>query len=751
MNRRLFTGVFFLVSLCFIAGESYACPILKAIIAHPDPKWVMKRVEIGFDGSGSFCKDGTIVDCDWTLPGAYDVNYYKVNCPKDCVSCKFGTPGPRTVRLKVRDNKGRTDTDTCTVYVVAVDVDMSGVSEDDEETIGGYVGDNRDDDNLNGIPDIHDTTVNGENDLVEIGLSVEPNNLPGQVELNVGWSSAFKVWRYPDKRVLIIPSNDPCHWPCCERWPPSAVPKKLYLEGNGGGQYTLSLLYIDPNGNYVASDGVKYTGAGVELYMDGVEDSEYKTEEETIGGFIGLNDDDDNNNGIPDCNEGGPVINENDLKLITLAYVFPGSGNVTLKALAGGEKIRIWESPIKEGNSVSLPATFPGIPSSKSLYVEGIQTSLTPRDITLALEYPIGGKTFYDKIKATVVKVNLTSTDLYGTVPEPNEETPGAFIHFNLDNDDSSDNSVEGPKRPGADYANDTTTVTGEDDLKSLTMTMIPSLSEGIVVLTNTSSGEIWKSSTKGTGNRLLAYGSLSWDLSDPNKKSEFLSLCASPLYMEGAAGTGGEIALRYYSPGGSMVHLDKIKYTFIAADCGDQPRTEAEDIYVWSFDYQVWVLISGHKHRDWLEGEHNVLIRCEYSATQNIAARLWSSGKRCTIPEYNCIAYSVDETNIWYDETDIAEDYGDKDGIFELTDMDDFYQKKKGWSLITSGTDAEKAAQAEAMYYSNYHAARKKSCGCGAGKWIMYESKLGQWERIEHVWDQLNDSRYGTPIRFYK
>jgi hypothetical protein len=72
-------------------------------------------------------------------------------------------------------------------------------------------------------------------------------------------------------------------------------------------------------------------------------------------------------------------------------------------------------------------------------------------------------------------------------------------------------------------------------------------------------------------------------------------------------------------------------------------------------------------------------------------------------------------------------------------------------WSLITSGTDAEKAAQAEAMYYSNYHAARKRSCGCGAGKWIMYESKLGQWEKTEHVWDQLNDPTYGTVIRFYK
>jgi len=47
-------------------------------------------------------------------------------------------------------------------------------------------------------------------------------------------------------------------------------------------------------------------------------------------------------------------------------------------------------------------------------------------------------------------------------------------------------------------------------------------------------------------------------------------------------------------------------------------------------------------------------------------------------IPEYNCIAWSVDETDHWYNPDDIAWDYGDRDGDFELTAMDDFYYKKK-------------------------------------------------------------------------
>lgn len=54
-------------------------------------------------------------------------------------------------------------------------------------------------------------------------------------------------------------------------------------------------------------------------------------------------------------------------------------------------------------------------------------------------------------------------------------------------------------------------------------------------------------------------------------------------------------------------------------------------------------------------------------------------------------------------------------------------------------------------MYYSGFHAAKRKGCSCGAGKWIMFETKCGPYERIGHVWDQLNGTGYGEPWRFYK
>lgn len=332
-------------------------------------------------------------------------------------------------------------------------------------------------------------------------------------------------------------------------------------------------------------------------------------------------------------------------------------------------------------------------------------------------------------------------------VPEDDrEENPGAFVHFNLDNDNSSNNSVGAPKRPGADYLETTNPVTGEDDLKSLTMTLLPLLDFGSAVLSIPSGAKIWKSATKGSGNLVLESGSKTWDLSVESQRNEFYSLCSTGVFVEGVNTGSGNIVLRYINPPGAEIYSDTVKYTFIAADCGDQPRTEGEH-------YPG----AGESQRAAFERSFP-LKRCEWSIIDNRVTH-----------SYNCIAFSVDEY-IWYNPSDIDWIYGDKDYIFEDSDMDDFYDNKKVWSLISSGTDEEKANRAEAMYYSygvpwnygagdpepgpGYHAARRYRCMCelsSGDKWIIYESKCGPWEMIEHIWDQLNGSSYGNPDRFYK
>jgi len=82
---------------------------------------------------------------------------------------------------------------------------------------------------------------------------------------------------------------------------------------------------------------------------------------------------------------------------------------------------------------------------------------------------------------------------------------------------------------------------------------------------------------------------------------------------------------------------------------------------------------------------------------------------------------------------------------VLEISDVDAFYDAK-GYEPTGTGP-----SDADIMYYSGFHGARSKGCNCGAGKWIMFESKCGEWERIEHVHDQLNGSDYGVPVRFYK
>ena len=87
------------------------------------------------------------------------------------------------------------------------------------------------------------------------------------------------------------------------------------------------------------------------------------------------------------------------------AYFLPidDENPVTLKALSGGSKIKIWQSQTKGGSPLTLPHQYEsdtGWP--KVLWVEGVQTSSDPCDVTLALEYTTQGWTIRDKINITV-------------------------------------------------------------------------------------------------------------------------------------------------------------------------------------------------------------------------------------------------------------------------------------------------------------------------------------------------------------
>jgi len=419
MNKRLFTGVFFLVLLVFMAGQSYACPILKAIIGSSDvrpakPTWVYVGGRASFVGCQSV---GSIVNCTWSLQGSSDILYNTHVYPNDHVSCKFGAVGTCTVTLTVRDSQGRTDTDTCTVYVVSIGIGTN------EST---YVAVNNDDDNENGIMDMcEDGTVSNEDtqpyDLRKILLSVNTPKLDDKVKLVAspdGGEPRIQVWSYRNKGSRIIPRsvpNEPDKY--YVEWPSGTVPSELYVEAASyasapGNHPYVALGYIGVNRNttppteeLVFGDPpapVNFTFLEVDVDIDGVQDDYYtywKFTDETIpGGFIPLNG----------------LVKINLMSLAPSDLPINASAPVTLKAISGGDKIRIWDNENKTGTPITLPKTYTSRWTDPiHLWVEGIELSSIPRDITLALEYT----GFEDRIRMTVYCITVTWETYMDNIP----------------------------------------------------------------------------------------------------------------------------------------------------------------------------------------------------------------------------------------------------------------------------------------------------------------------------------------------
>jgi len=299
------------------------------------------------------------------------------------------------------------------IVVVEVDLDMAGVDESDEESVGGFIGVNNDDDNANGIPDKDETgTVTGEDDLVAISLSVSPSLSTGEMKLEaVSGSSKIKVWENATKGTEV---TLPKTWDLSSE----SMPATLYVEGIGASSelkdIELMLSYV--KGATTVYDKVKMTVIEVDLDMEGVDDAK----EETVGGFIALNDDDDDFDGVMDIDDGynkdgipgnddDVNMSENDLVKITLNKVLPESltGSLTLSA---GNGIKIWQSAIKGGAALTLPVQF-NTPADlpKELWIEGVMASTEIRDSFVRLEYEIGDRTFMDNIKITVIDVDITT------------------------------------------------------------------------------------------------------------------------------------------------------------------------------------------------------------------------------------------------------------------------------------------------------------------------------------------------------
>jgi hypothetical protein len=315
--------------------------------------------------------------------------------------------------------------------------------------------------------------------------------------------------------------------------------------------------------------------------------------------------------------------------------------------------------------------------------------------------------------------LDLQATDLYGTVAPSAELDPGAYVHYNVDDDNL--NSTEDC---------DETLVHGESDLRELEIVVDDSVAAGTVLLSRSNAkAQVWKYFTKGGPEGGILTGGTyekSWNLSDPAEREDFNSVKSS-LYVEGSEVGVATLKAKYWRD--DIDVEDTVKFTFLGATCGWQPDAS---------------------RRLTLQGWFPNLVGCEWSVTYEAT---WS---------FNCIAWSVEIKNQWiWDEVD--EFYGDNDEIFETSDFDAFYYEY-GYTVTSNVHEAEILLYKDPTQAKPYnpegitHGARvtgsdvTEGCDCGAGKWIMFESKCGGAERLEHRRYQLNSPGvYGTPYRYYK
>ncbi|MDQ7780064.1 MAG: hypothetical protein RDV41_10195, partial [Planctomycetota bacterium] len=319
-----------------------------------------------------------------------------------------------------------------------IDLTVIGLPETREETHGGFISANDDDDNENQALDNTEAkplvnpqgaaVTDDELKLMRIAFLPDVNYGTITLKATAGLEK-LNVWKFRNNQWnLIISGNDPI-----ETWDLAVPAQKqdviyslFYAEGRWPSG---TLRDIKLEATYVGSktrckDKVSLTIMKMDILMDDV----LETEEQIPGAFIGLNKDHDNGNlQVADKTLDGPIPAENDLRRFTLR-LFPAdleTGEVKLDVTAGGAKVKIWASPQKGGTPVALPCTWPiGVtapdPVPWTLYMEGFEPSGAMRDVALLARYerPAVGTTAPARAE-DLVKITVVETDVVvAGVPE---------------------------------------------------------------------------------------------------------------------------------------------------------------------------------------------------------------------------------------------------------------------------------------------------------------------------------------------
>jgi len=257
------------------------------------------------------------------------------------------------------------------------------------------------------------------------------------------------------------------------------------------------------------------------------------------GGFLCVNDDDDNDSDVADKDEPGPTVGENDLRPLTISMSggWTGEGMVTLSCEAGCGRVRFYENANRT-NPVTLPLMWdvptPDLP--KTLYVEGFAASSTPRDVELKALFAGEDGPCEDHVKLTVIRVDLDAdSDNNGLIEQSDDpienDSPGKFLAVN-DDDDDLDTLQD---------ANDSGPIVGENDLIPIVLDADfvppdPSTATWTLSWTPASRIQVWETADK--SGQMFANGTaLAWPIS------------TSQLFVEGLQPGAVTVTLRVQSP----------------------------------------------------------------------------------------------------------------------------------------------------------------------------------------------------------
>lgn len=209
----------------------------------------------------------------------------------------------------------------------------------------------------------------------------------------------------------------------------------LYVEAvRGAGSDREITVTVDANGNGwsgTLDDTVLVRPIGVDLDVDSNNDgfitaSDDPIEREAPGKVIRWNGDDDNGNDLPDREEAGLTVAENDLVVASLSLEgADGSAAGPDAVLEFGPQVRLWTSPDKQEQifSGATYTTGAGGNMPSQVYIEGYIPGSTT--ISLALQDRVGTEVSRDDVMVTVVQVDLDIDSNNDGIIDTNDTSSG--------------------------------------------------------------------------------------------------------------------------------------------------------------------------------------------------------------------------------------------------------------------------------------------------------------------------------------